>query len=66
MTVKYKGGGEKKITVPDDVPIVLIQPATRDDLKPGAQIIVVPTKAADGTLTASRINVGLGGIAPPM
>lgn len=66
MTVKYKGGGEKKITVPEDVPIVMLEPADKSLIKAGAHVLVVPTKAADGTLTASRINVGENGTVPPM
>jgi len=69
MTVKYdgQGKGEKKIVVPDDVPIVLLNPeAGRSLLTVGAHIIVVPTKAADGTLTANRISVGENGTVPPM
>jgi hypothetical protein len=66
LTVKYGNGGVKKIVVPDDVPIVSIEPSDRSLLTAGAHIIVVPTKAADGTLTASRISVGEHGTVPPM
>ena len=67
MTVSYKGGGEKKIFVPEDVPIVSLEPSNDHTLlKAGAHVLVVPTKAADGTLTASRINVGENGTVPPM
>lgn len=66
MTVKYNGK-ERKITVPDDVPVVLLNPAADMSLvKPGAAVVVVPTKAADGTLSASRITVGEDGTVPPM
>jgi hypothetical protein len=64
MTVTYKGG-EKKIVVPDDVPIVMVEPGDRAMLTPGAHVLVVPTKAADGTLSANRITVGKNGIVPP-
>ena len=60
MTVKYSGGGEKTITVPEDVP------TDRAPLVAGAHVVLAPVKGADGTLTASRINVGLDGIVPPM
>lgn len=68
MTVKYNGNGsgEKKILVPEDVPIVNLQPADTSLLVTGAHVIVVPAKAADGTLTAGRINVGMNGTVPPM
>ena len=66
MTVKYKGE-EKQIVVPDDVPIVVLNPgAPRSLIQPGAHVIVQPTKAADGALSANRINVGENGITPPM
>ena len=66
MTVKYKGE-EKKIVIPDDVPIVVLHPgAPKSLIAVGAKVIVQPTKAADGTMTAARINVGEDGITPPM
>lgn len=65
LTVKYKDG-EKKITVPPDVPIVTFAPGDKSELKPGASIFVSAAKPQpDGTLQAPRINVGRG-IAPPM
>jgi hypothetical protein len=65
LTVKYKGG-EKTVIVPDDVPIVSIEPGTRDLLKPGAHVIVFAKKGADGSLTAMSVNVGENGLTPPM
>ncbi len=69
MTVHYNGNGagEKKIFVPEDVPIVILNPdASKALLTVGAHIIVVPTKAADGMLSANRVSVGENGIVPPM
>ena len=66
MTVNYQGG-EKKIYVPRDVPIVRLQPENDHSLlKPGAHVLVMPAKAADGMLSAGRINVGENGTVPPM
>lgn len=66
ITVKYKGE-ERKITVPDDVPIVMLNPAADKSLiKAGAHVIVSPTKGADGMLSANRINIGENGTVPPM
>jgi len=66
LTMKYKEG-EKKIMVPNNVPIVQFVNASRDDLKPGAKIFIVAgKKEADGTIEASGINVGKDGITPPM
>jgi hypothetical protein len=66
LTMKYKDG-EKKIMVPNDVPIVLFVNGSRDDLKPGAKIFVAAgTKNADGTIETSGVNVGRDGLTPPM
>jgi hypothetical protein len=65
LTVKYKGG-EKTVIVPDDVPIVSIEPGTRTLLVAGAHVIVTATKGTDGALTATAINVGEKGLTPPM
>jgi hypothetical protein len=43
-----------------------LAPATKDDLKPGAGVVVTGEKAADGSISASQIAVGLNGITPPM
>jgi hypothetical protein len=65
LTVKYKGG-EKTVIVPDDVPIVSIEPGTRALLTPGAHVVVTASKGADGSLTAISVNVGEHGLTPPM
>ena len=65
LTVKYEGG-EKKVVVPADVPIVTFEPGTASELKAGAHVIVMAMKAPDGTLSANRVNVGKDGLTPPM
>jgi len=66
IVVKYPDG-EKKVIVPPNTPVVRFVPGSNDDLKPGAQLIVIAaTKGADGTLTAPGVNVGRDGAAPPM
>src|SRR3954452_14211753 len=66
IVVKYKDG-EKKVIVPPDTPIVTFVSAEKSELKPGAKIIIFgATKKEDGTLEASRVNVGMNGIMPPM
>jgi hypothetical protein len=65
LTVTYKGG-QKKVVVPDDVPIVNVAPGTSALLTPGAHIVAFGTKGADGTLTATRILAGENGVVPPM
>jgi hypothetical protein len=66
LTVKYKDG-EKKVIVPPDTPIVAYMPGNKDELKPGAPIIIFgAAKQADGSLTTPAINVGREGVVPPM
>jgi hypothetical protein len=65
LTLKYKDG-EKKIIVPEGIPIVAFTPGDASDLKPGAKIFVGGAKKLpDGTLETTRVNVGKG-TAPPM
>jgi hypothetical protein len=64
VTVKYKDG-EKKIIVPPDAVIRAYMVGSKDELKPGANIMIVrATKQPDGTFGADRVNVGRDGIAP--
>ena len=66
LTLKYQGG-EKKIIVPPDAPIVSYVPGDRSELKPGVKIfIAAATEEPDGTLQAPRVNFGRDGITPPM
>lgn len=65
LTVTYKGG-EKKVFVPDGVPFVSYAPADRSALTPDAHVLVMATRAQDGTVTASRVLVGKNGLVPPM
>ena len=65
LLLKYKDG-EKKVFVPEGVPIVTFLPAERSELKPGAHVFVGTARQPDGTLTAGRVNVGLNGLVPPM
>jgi hypothetical protein len=66
LTLSYKGG-EKKIVVQPDTPIVSYVPADRSELKPGLKIFIgAAKKQADGTLLAPRVNFGRDGLTPPM
>ena len=66
LTLKYKDG-EKKIIVPLDTPIVAFVPGDKSDLKAGAKIFIAAAKKQpDGTLQATRVNVGKDGLTPPM
>jgi hypothetical protein len=65
ITITYKGG-EKRVVVPDDVPIVTYEPADRSALTVGANVLVNGTRSADGTVTAISVSVGKNGLVPPM
>jgi len=65
LTLKYKDG-EKKIVVPDDVPIVNIEAGERSMLVAGAKVVVRARKNPDGSLTAASVSVGRNGVTPPM
>lgn len=59
-------GQQVRVMVPPDVPVVTLAPATLEDLKPGSQVFLSATPAADGTLTAARVTVAKDGVVPPM
>ncbi|XBS71579.1 hypothetical protein ABK905_12035 [Acerihabitans sp. KWT182] len=65
MTVKYQNG-EKKVIVPDDVPIVTLSPGNRSQLVQGAHVIVFPAPGSATPLVAGRIVAGVNGTVPPM
>ena len=65
ITVNYKGG-QKKILIPDDVPIVNLVPGDRSLLQPGVKVVLQAQKAADGSLSAQSISAGENGLTPPM
>ncbi len=59
-------GKEKKISIPDGVPIVTFGPATEADLKPGATVFVPAQRGGDGALATGFVAVGTNGVDPPM
>lgn len=66
LTLSYKGG-EKKIVVSPETPIVSYVPADKGELKPGLKIFIgAAKKQPDGTLLAPRVNFGKDGLTPPM
>jgi hypothetical protein len=66
LTLKFKDG-ETKILVPPGTPIATYVPGTRDELKPGAKIMIFrATKEPDGMFAANGVSVGRDGFAPPM
>lgn len=65
VTLTYKGK-EKKISIPQGVPVVTFATATKDDLKPGAVVFVPSKKADDGSISSERVVVSTKGVVPPM
>ncbi|NEU12993.1 hypothetical protein G3T14_12705 [Methylobacterium sp. BTF04] len=65
LTVKYSGG-EKTITVPEDVPVVALAPGDKSLIKPGARIVAFTKADASGIAVADRMVVGENGTVPPM
>jgi hypothetical protein len=64
LTVKYRDG-EKKIIIPPGLAIQQYVLGDKSELKPGANILIVgAAKKPDGTLEASRVNVGRDGVVP--
>jgi hypothetical protein len=66
LDLSYSGGKEKKISIPDGVPIVTFGPATEADLKPGATVFVPAQRGDDGALATGFVVVGTNGTNPPM
>jgi hypothetical protein len=64
LKLKYKDG-EKEIDVPME-PVVTLAPGDPDLLQPGTAVFIPATKAANGTLAASRVIAGKDGVQPPM
>jgi hypothetical protein len=65
LTLKYKDR-EQKIFIPPGTPIVRNVPGDRSLLKPGTGVYIPAVRGEDGTLTATRVTAGIGGIMPPM
>jgi len=64
VTVKYKDG-EKKIIIGPDARINAYLVGDKSELRPGASIAInAAAKKPDGSLEASRINVGRGDVVP--
>jgi len=64
LTLEYKSGTQT-IQVPDGTPIVTTVPADRSLLTPGTYVFISAQVAADGALTALRIQAAKDGVKPP-
>lgn len=65
LLIKYNGG-QKKVQVAPETPVVTYVPADRSDLKPGAKVIAFIKKLPDGSFETNRVSVGRDGLTPPM
>ena len=63
LTLKFKGG-EVKVFVPPDTPIMKRVTGSRDMLKPGAELRVQGTKEPDGRMLAQGIIVSTSSASP--
>ena len=59
LTLKFKGG-EVKVFVPPDAPVVRRVFGSRELLKPGAGVVIQATRAPDGSISAAQITVSAG------
>ena len=64
ISLKYTDG-EQKVMVPPNTPVVRAIPGARSDLKVGEYVFVAAQAAADGKLTALRVQVSKDGVRPP-
>ena len=65
LTLKHKDG-VTQVLVPPDAPIVRFGPGDPSLLVPGASVVVRAVRTADGTVSASRLTVGVDGTRLPM
>lgn len=65
LLVKYKGG-EKKVDITPETPIVTFVPGDKTELKSGAKVIAFLKQLPDGSFETSRVSIGRDGITPPM
>ncbi len=64
LTLTYKGGTQT-IVVPPGAALVRAVPGTRADLIVGEYVFIGAQQAADGTLSAARVQVSKDGVKPP-
>ncbi|WP_027171838.1 hypothetical protein [Methylobacterium sp. 10] len=65
LLVKYQGG-EKKVNVPEDVPVTLVDPGDKSVVVDGAKVVAFTKKGADGKPSAVILIVGRNGTVPSM
>ena len=65
VTVNYKGG-EKKIDIPANVPVVTLVPSASAEIHAGEAVFVPSERTPDGALHAGAVLFGKDGVVPPM
>lgn len=65
LEISYPNG-QRKVTVPPNVPVVQIEGGERNQVKPGVAVFLIAVPRADGSLVTSSISIGTDGVAPPM
>jgi len=66
LTVNYQGKSTV-VDVPANAPVITYEPGTMAMLTPGQHVLIfAATKAADGTITTNRVQVGKNGMVPPL
>jgi len=65
LQLSYKGG-DAKVLVPPEAPVVTFVPAERSELTPGTPVYAVASPAADGGMATGRVVIGRDGVRPPM
>jgi len=64
LTLSYKDGAQR-VVVPANIPIVTSQAGDRSLLVAGEYAFIAATVAADGKITAQRLQVSKDGVRPP-
>lgn len=64
LTLTYKGG-ERKIAIPQGTPIVTLGPASKDEVKAGATVLVSGDANSDGSISSKQVDVEESGRLPP-
>ncbi len=65
ITLKYKDG-EKQLMIGPDANVITTEPAAKEELKVGVELVTTATKNEDGSYTAVRLTIGRNGVAPPL
>ncbi|HKE39588.1 MAG TPA: hypothetical protein VKG21_07110 [Casimicrobiaceae bacterium] len=65
LTLRFKDSTQK-IVVPGTAALAKTVPGSRTDLVVGEYVFLVAQQAADGTLSAARVQVSKDGVKPPM